>query len=203
MNYGEFKALIAAQAHRNDLTSQLDGFVDRAKARLDRDMRVREMLDAETLTPVTNPFELPAGFLEMRDIYHTRNGTRVTLTLVNRRMLNFYASTNVSQANPRFYSVDGTQIETRPGGETVVFESLFYKQITPLVNDSDTSIILDRFPDVWLYAALDELYTFTQNTEEKVKAEQVYVNEMKSSNQRAREAESGASLQMQGASQWL
>ena len=202
MNYGEFKQQVADYVHRTDLADKIPDFIESGRAMMDRDMRVRELISSLTYTPSSNPFPVPDGFLESRELYTIRNGNRVSLTLVGRRQLAFYSSTNISQSRPLFYSVDGLEIETKPGGDGVEFTQLYYKSITPLVNDSDTSIILDVYPKVWLYAAVFEAGLYTQDFEISERFESRYVNEVTSANQRAKESESGASLQMQGASQW-
>ena len=202
MNYGELKTLVAGYLHRTDLTANIPDFIELARGRINRDLRVREMLTLATTTPVANPFDVESDFLEMRDIYHSSNGQRLTLSLVGRRQLNLYRSTSLSQTVPRFYSIDGTQIETAPGGIGVEFTELYYASQAAFTSDSDERTTLTTYPSIWLYGALIEAHTFTQDMDLVEHATSNYTSEVKVANMASKAAESGASLQMQGASQW-
>lgn len=199
MNYDELQLLIANYMHRTDLGGQIPGFIEIARARINRDLRVREMLVSATIIPTTNPFPAPDDFLEMRDIYWNRGTRRVTLGLVGRRQLNNFSAGTA----PAFYSVDGTQLETAPGGVDTVFNLLYYGAQPPLTIATDTNETMSRFPSIWLYASLIEAHTYTQDLQLRDQALATYTQEVAAANGRAAEAESGASLNMQGASSWV
>ena len=88
MTNAELQALVASYMHRTDLTADIPGFIELARTRINRDMRVRENIKEDTETPTTNPRTLPLDFLEMRSIYFLPSTRRVTLTLVGREALN-------------------------------------------------------------------------------------------------------------------
>ena len=203
MNFGELKADVRSYLHRTDLDADIPGFIELARTRINRDMRVREQLVEKDVTPTTMPFPTESDFLEMRDIYHHRNGFRITLTLTSRRQLNDYRNTNILQSNPAFYSIDGLQLETAPGGTGVEFTELYYASVAELVNDADTNLLLDVYPSVWLYASLFEGHIFAQDMDLASAALDTYNSEIKIANDRAKQSESGASLQMQGATLWV
>ncbi len=199
MTYQELRQAIADYMHRSDLTTLIPGFIEYARERINRDLRVREMLVSAPLTLATNPSPLPADFLEMRDIYHTVGTRRITLTLVGRKQLNDYANGN----QPLFYSIDGLQLETAPGGEGVDFNLIYYGQQPPLVADTDTNATLARFSTIWLYGALVEAHNYTQDMEMRQSALATYTSEVQQANAQAASSEAGSSLQIQGASQWV
>ena len=116
MTYIELQTLVAQYMHRVDLTAEIPGFIELARTRINRDMRVRENIIQATETPTVNPRPLPADFLEMRDIYYLPDSGRLTLQLVGRKQLNSANSALGSTVQPQFYSIDGTQLETQPGG---------------------------------------------------------------------------------------
>ena len=97
MTYAELQQSVTDYMHRNDLAALIPGFIELARTRINRDLRVRAMLEENTVTPVANPFPVPTDFLEMRDMYTTSGNYRVTLTLVGRRQLNQY---QVSSGSP-------------------------------------------------------------------------------------------------------
>ncbi len=203
MNFGELKLEVANYMHRVDLTTFIPEFIEKARARINRDLRVREMITQADVTPVANPFPAPDGFLEMRDMFYERGGGRVTLTLTDRKQLNDFINTAVSDAVPRFYSIDGTQIETRPGGEAIEFTQIFYVEELAFTDDADTRITLTQYPTIWLYAALIEGHSFTQDLDLMNSVQQFYISEVDQANSQSADAESGAALEMSGASNWI
>ena len=203
MTYGELKQLVADYMHRSDLTDEIPEFIELARTRINRDMRVRENIITATLTPSVNPFDAPADFMEMRDIYHFRNGNRVHLQLVGREQLDFYDNAAIQAVHPRFFSIDGLQLETQPGGIDVVFTLLYYAAVPQLVDDADTNLLLDVYPMTWLYGSLIEGHSFTQDLTLEETSLGKYTSEIDRANDMAAEAESGAALQVAGASRGL
>jgi len=198
MNFGELKQEVANYMHRTDLDTFIPGFIEKARQRINRDLRVREMITQADTTPVDNPFPAPAGFLEMRDMFHLRGNNRITLTLTNRRQLNRFLNALNSDSVPQFYSIDGTQIETRPGGIGIIFTQIFYIEELEFVDDSDTRATLDRYEMIWLYASLIEGHSFTQDLDLMNSVQQFYISEVDQANNQAADAESGAALEMSG-----
>ena len=202
MTYLELQTLVARYMHRSDLTEDIKEFIELARTRINRDMRVRENIVTVTETPTLNPRDLPLDFMEMRDIYHFTNGHRRRLILVGREQLDLYDTETIASADPRFYSIDGIQIETQPGGIDVTFTLLYYAAVPVLVADDDTNLLLSIYPMTWLYASLIEGHAFTQDITLAEQSVASYTSEVDRANDRAAEAESGASLQVAGASQW-
>ena len=203
MTYAELQQSVADYMHRSDLTDEIPGFIELARTRINRDMRVRENIITAGLTPTTNPFDAPADFMEMRDIYHFRNGSRVHLQLVGREQLDFYDNQAIQDANPRFFSIDGVQLETQPGGIDVVFTLLYYAAVPELVADDDTNLLLSVYPMTWLYGSLIEGHSFTQDLTLEETALAKYTSEVDRANDMAADSESGAALQVAGASRWF
>lgn len=204
MTYAELQLAVANYMHRVDLATQIPDFIELARQRINRDLRVREMLVAATLTPTQNPEDLPADFLEMRDLYHDKGTRRITMTMVGNRQLNAYSNSSGGAGNtPGFYSVDGVTLATAPGGIGVDFKLLYYGQQPALVGDTDTNATMSRFATIWLYGSLIEGHAYTQDMDLRESALQAYTSEVTQANSQAAKAESGASLQMAGASAWL
>ena len=67
--YANLKTEIASFLNRDDLTAQIDTFIDLAETRHARDLRIREMETVDTsITTVagTQSYDLPTGYLELR-----------------------------------------------------------------------------------------------------------------------------------------
>ena len=203
MTNAELQALVAQYMHRVDLSANIPGFIELARTRINRDMRVRENIVQTTETPTVNPRPLPADFLEMRSIYFLPSTRRVTLTLVGREALNNSQTALDSTQRPRVYSIDGTQIETQPGGIDIEFTLLYYAAVAELVADDDTNLLMSVYPMTWLYATLIEGHTFTQDLTLAAEALSNYTSELSQANSSAKAAESGAGLEIAGASSWF
>lgn len=204
MNFGELKQEVANYMHRTDLDTFIPEFIEKARARINRDLRVREMITQATVVPVANPFPVPAGFLEMRDMFHEKSaGNRRTLTLTNRLGLNRFKGTNTAQSNPALYSIDGLSVETAPGGIGITFTQIFYASEDAFVDDADTRLTLDVYPTIWLYAALIEGHSFTQDLDIMQSVQNFYTSEVEQANSVAAASESGAALEMSGASNFM
>lgn len=203
MTNAELQQLVASYMHRTDLTAQIPGFIELARTRINRDMRVRENIIQATETPTINPRPLPVDFLEMRSIYFLPSTRRVTLTLVGREQLNNNQTALDSTQRPSVFSIDGTQIETQPGGIDIEFTLLYYAAVAELVADDDTNALLATYPMTWLYATLIEGHTFTQDLTLVAEALSNYTSEVEQANSSAKSAESGAGLNMAGASSWF
>ena len=203
MTNAELQTLVAAYMHRTDLTADIPGFIELARTRINRDMRVRENIKEATETPTINPRPLPVDFLEMRSIYFLPSTRRVTLTLVGREALNANQQALNATQRPSVFSIDGTQIETQPGGIDIEFTLLYYFAQPELIADDDTNPLMATYPMTWLYATLIEGHTFTQDLQLVAEALSNYTSEVEQANSSAKAAESGAGLEMAGASRWF
>ena len=176
MTNAELQALVAQYMHRSDLTDEIPGFIELARTRINRDMRVRENIITDTETPTVNPRDLPADFLEMRDIYHRRGNNRISLQLTGRKQLDRFDRETINEAFPRFFSIDGVQIETQPGGIDVTFTLIYYAAVAELVADDDTNLLMSVYPMTWLYATLIEGHSFTQDLDLVAESVQSYTS---------------------------
>ena len=202
MNYQELQTQVADYMHRTDLAAQIPGFIEKARTRINRDLRAQVMIaEPVTLTPTTNPFVVPQQFIEMRDIYYEGAANRISLTLVGRKQLDSYARN--SGGRPWFYSLDGYWIETAPSGIGTEFTFIYYMAEEALVNPTDENATMFLYPTIWLYASLIEAHSYAQDLTLMEQAVSFYTSELSRVNNASAEALSGASLQMEGASQWL
>jgi hypothetical protein len=63
-SYSNLKAEIANHLDRDDLTSDIDTFIDLCEARHKRDIRIRELITRDSITCDARYEDLPTGFLE-------------------------------------------------------------------------------------------------------------------------------------------
>lgn len=162
--YAQLQSTVADYLARSDLTSQIQDFISLAETRLNRDLRIRQMLTYTTITMTADSpnVTIPADFLSIRDIHII--GSPV-YTLKYESPSNLFRNTDsYITALPKFYTTVGAQFVFSPIPDTAyVLQILYYAK--PLVlSDSNTSNVwLVNCPDALLYAALAEAEPYLMN----------------------------------------
>ena len=88
--YTELKNLVANYLNRDDLSAQIDSFIDLAEAKFNRDLRLRKMLKTVPATPTANDdtVSLPTDYLEMKELH---------LVQSTKKMLRFFPPSSFLQ----------------------------------------------------------------------------------------------------------
>lgn len=159
-SYSELKTEIASFAHRDDLTSSLDTFIDLAEA----DMQVRsKLLEFEatgTISITSGSGSLPSGFLGFVSVYVDNSPNRQLRFLPPSRfdaMVNDYGSGT-------YYTIKGTTIHVdfSSGNVSCTYRAKF----TPLSDSNTSNAILASFPDVYLFGCLKQVAIWSHDTEQ-------------------------------------
>lgn len=163
-SYSALKTTVASYLARSDLTAMIPDFIRLAELRLQRDLRIRQMLTVAqaSTTGGTPTVGVPTDFLEMRDIHIVANPVR---TLSYEAPNSFYRNTRSAESGiPNAYTVlaDDMQFAPIPDG-TYVLQMLYYAK-PPVLSDSNPSnIFLANTPDALLYGALGEAEPYLMN----------------------------------------
>lgn len=166
--YALLKTTIANYLNRTDLTSYLGDFITLTESRLNRELRVREMVNTDTSTTTvagTQSYSLPSGFLEASAVIYQSNPYRTLRFMANG---DFYRQYNVTQTSglPTFFTIVGEKIllgVAPDSAETLQID--FYKTLTPLSESNKTNTILTNYPELYLYGALAESSPFLMQDE--------------------------------------
>lgn len=166
--YALLKTTIANYLNRTDLTSYLGDFITLTESRLNRELRVREMVNIDTSTTTvagTQSYSLPSGFLEASAVIYQSNPYRTLRFMANG---DFYRQYNVTQTSglPTFFTIVGEKIllgVAPDSAETLQID--FYKTLTPLSESNTTNTILTNYPELYLYGALAESSPFLMQDE--------------------------------------
>ena len=164
-SYDNLKTNIADYLARSDLTEKIPMFVSLAEKRLNRDLRLRQMLQQSTYA-LTSGFKVPtpADFLEMKDIHIEANPV---INLNFKTVSQFYRLGNSSTTGqPINYTLvsDNFVLAPRPvSGATI---NMTYYKIPEVLSDTNPSNeYLEVCPDLLLYASLVETAPFLMNDE--------------------------------------
>ena len=166
--YALLKTTIANYLNRTDLTSYLGDFITLTESRLNRELRVREMVNTDTSTTTvagTQSYSLPSGFLEASAVIYQSNPYRTLRFMANG---DFYRQYNVTQTSglPTFFTIVGEKILLGVAPDSAqTLQIDFYKTLTALSESNTTNTILTNYPELYLYGALAESSPFLMQDE--------------------------------------
>jgi hypothetical protein len=162
--YSELQTSVANYLGRSDLTSQIPDFITFAELRLQRQLRIRQMVTSTTLTTVsgTATVTLPSDFLEIRDLYVVGRPRQV-LTYMS--PASFSRNSRADETGkPLDYTINSTTIELAPYPDAAYsLKLLYYKKPVVLSNANTSNEFLVNAPDALLYAALLEAEPYLMN----------------------------------------
>ncbi len=172
-NYGELRAAVATRSHRTDLTSLIPDFIRRA-----HDIIVSEVALAADLTISTQSTTLPTGFREALSLFLI-NRPMVQLTEASAEETQYISGTGV----PVRYRID-TTLKVYPTPRSSYLSKLLYRIARTFFSaDADTNAILTKYPFVYLYGSLAELFRHTMDDERADRLEIMFRAEIDRINQ--------------------
>ena len=168
--FTELKDAVADWLDRSDLTDRIPDFIALAEARINRELRIRPMEVRSTMYTTVDQqyFNLPGGYIQMRNIQLNTNPT-TPLEYITPEMLDrLYGST--TSGKPRAYSLIGDEIQLAPiPDSTYTVEMAFYEKFTSLGDGTSGTVtsnwLTTNAPDLLLYGALMEAEPFIKNDE--------------------------------------
>lgn len=163
-NYSDLKTTVANYLGRSDLTSQIPDFISLAEIRLNRNLRIRQMLQSATAqtTGGDATVGLPSDFLELRDIYIAGN-PRITLSYLSPSAFSRDARADQS-GRPVFYTMSGTEFILAPLPDTnYTLTMLYFAKPTALSDSNQSNVFMANAADALLYGALVEAEPYLMN----------------------------------------
>jgi len=168
--YTGLKDSIADWLDRSDLTSRIPDFITLAEARINRDLRIRPMEVRSTMTTTTGQryFNLPGGYIQMRNIQLNTDPIRALEYITPEMLDRLYGGS--SKGVPRAYTLIGDEIQLAPIPDSgYTLEMAFYEKFTPLGDGTSGTVtnnwLTNNAPDVLLYGSLLEAEPFIKNDE--------------------------------------
>lgn len=157
-SYAELKSSVARRLGRSgdtDMEAELDDYIDLAEARFQRELRLRAQEQRSTATVSGAYLDLPADFLELRNIQLNADPVRA-LECVSPELIDRNYPEGVT-AEPMVYAIIGSQIQFAPAPDNdYEVEIDYWKKLTPLSDSATTNWLLTNGPDVYLWAAMAE-----------------------------------------------
>lgn len=161
-SYSGLKTEIANHLDRDDLTDQIDNFIDLAEARHKRDIRIREMVVRAQSSVNDRYAALPSDFLEMKT-FRLLTSPVTVLTEVSLHEINRLRAE--SNGTPAYFTVHEEIEFDRNPDSSITSEMVYFASLTPLSDSGTTNSLLQRAPDAYLYASLLAAEPYLMNDE--------------------------------------
>ncbi len=153
-DYRSLKTEIEAYLQRNDLLdADYDGFVQLCTSRLNRDLDAFRLESEASLDVTSGEAELPEDFgniLSLRmDVYP--NPPRYYTP----QAFHSEFEKDWPNQNPSLFTIENSLLKVKPTPDKTANAIIVYKaKLAPLVDDTDTNVILLSDPDLYLYGSL-------------------------------------------------
>lgn len=211
MDYATLAARVTRALARDDNDpEEVQAWVRSATARLNRDLRISEMLTHRILALTGPRFPVPADYLEAQEIRVTSNPGGEVREGTSRGAL-VYASpaeiatlaavARITPEAPGYFTTHGAEIEIAPFSATSLQISLWYfaKLKAPQAG-AETNAVLENFEDLYLSAALIFGHRFWLERDEALVREGLVTQEIQRLNDAFQDAKySGGRLVMRPA----
>ncbi|MFA6043622.1 MAG: hypothetical protein WC718_01445 [Phycisphaerales bacterium] len=163
--YGGLITALPLWATYTDLSAaQLADFVTWADQEIARRLRSNVLLASTSLTLSAETIAQPTGFLAFRRLYLDTSPRRVIATVSPEGAMDLSAQF-ASSTYPTHVAVEGSLLRFAPvhTGTTTTATALYYKRQTAMSGDSDTNVVLTAYPYLYLYGALEALFSFKED----------------------------------------
>lgn len=158
----QLRSEIADHLDRGDLNGRIDTFIRLAESRHERDLRIREMLSTDSFDIDDRTQDLPDDMLEAISLRIVADRPYLLTQLTIDELAAVRTGTN---RRPRYYAItQQIEFETTPDTEYPA-ELLYYARVPRLTDESPDNVLLDRYPDAYLYAALAASAPYLMNDE--------------------------------------
>jgi hypothetical protein len=150
-DYASLMIDAAEYAGRANIAHIFPRLLGLAETKLNRVLRVADMMTIGTVTLTDGDGTLPADFLEAYELLSPRG---LPLRAVSAQQLtNSYRNL---AGTPAGYAIVGSSLNVRPtaGGDVTL---TYYAKIPPLTPAAPTNWLLEKAPDVYLYALVAEI----------------------------------------------
>jgi hypothetical protein len=163
-DFGTLKAAVIARSLRTDLTSLVPDFIRAA-----HDVIVNRLSVCSQITVDGETEALPTGAREVSAILVDPYPANPLGLATEAQM------TGMGTGVPQFYRIDGTNIVFGPTPNASFNARLLHKMARAMFSaDADTNIALTRYPLLYLYGAMAEVFSHTRNIEQEVKYRQLF-----------------------------
>ena len=182
-NFDELYKSIVDWSHRGDLVVKIPDFISLTEnAMYSNSAGVLTVRSMETISAA-----LTAGqYLSLPDNFESARSVRL-VTDDGGGELRFQAPEQmrkqVAGGRPTFFSIVGNEIQfDRIPDSEYTIEIQYYRKAAPLTEDNQTNDILTNHPNIYLYGALAQAFSYSQDDQQASKYIQLFIGAIKGAN---------------------
>lgn len=160
----DLKASLASWSTKTSLSVQIPDFIAWAHEEICRRVRCPTLYARTSLTVDGETINAPDGFLAAKWFYLDLN-PRIALKITDSARLIDLTMSCATGNYPSHFAVEGvgTLAFAPLFTGTATGQMFYYKAPTTLVADSDTNVILTKYPFLYLYGGLEALFRFLED----------------------------------------
>jgi hypothetical protein len=170
-------------SHRGDLGTKITDFITLAENAMYSNeiqpLKVRSMEIVSTAATAGQYVELPPNFESARSIRLVTGDNGGELVFQAPEQMH----KQVSTGRPSFFTIvgDEVQLDRVPDSEYTL-EIQYFRKATPLDVDNQTNEILTSHPSIYLFGALTALFSYSQDIEQQIKFNEMFMSAIKGAN---------------------
>ena len=157
--YSDLRSAVADWLARTDLTDRIVDFIALTEARINRELRCREMVTEAIGTTTVQDIRIPTDFVEtVKLVLDTATDAPLEYRPIEDAELSVSGSTT---GQPTMFSILGQNIRLYPSPDAEYAYTLdYYAKVQSLSTDHPTNWLLTKAPDLYLFGALCEASPF-------------------------------------------
>ena len=153
-SFAELKQAAANQFVTSEVTAHLPAAIRLVEANINRNVRVRRMLQRSTAALLGRFVALPEDFLAAAGLQLNTDPVR-RLEFRTSEALDALKPAYAASGTPAWYSVVGGEIEVLPApDDNLEAELTYYRRLTALSDASPSNWLLANYPDVYFHGTL-------------------------------------------------
>ena len=161
--YSDLQTAVGNWMQRSDLTTIIPDLIMLGEKRIFRDVRVRDMEAALSVTIASGVAALPVDFVELKHAYIDGSPIKTLEIRPSDWVYNKF-TTRSSDAKPDVVAVEGSNLIFGPYPDsTYTVKGIYYKRLTAVA--SSANALFTNNPDLYLFAALAEAEPYVKNDE--------------------------------------
>lgn len=168
-NYDNLVKSIVGYSHRGDLGTKIDDFILLAETEMRSNpneqlkLSTGEVVSNVVTSTIVKTIDLPAGFQSSRQFSITINDHTTDLKYRTPDQLVERSDTGI----PCFFTIRANKIEFDILPDQVYAATItYFAEFVPLSETNQANIVLAKYPNLYLYGALRQVFIYTQDTEQ-------------------------------------
>ena len=168
-------------SHRDDLGPKIPDFIQLAENAMYANpvevLAVRSMEIVSTTLTTGQYLALPDNYESSRSVRLVVSGGEITFQAPEQMYK------NPATGKPNFFTIVGNEIQfDRVPDSEYTIEVQYYRKATPLTAANQTNEILTKYPSLYLFGALAQVYGYAQDTEQEQAYSLKFIREVKGAN---------------------